>query len=93
MKKDTPKRGKENFDMKKLTVKLNTIDDVKNFVSAANMQFSDIDVVSGRYVIDAKSILGLFSLDLSKPIEVVVYGTEHDAEKFQELIKDVVVSL
>jgi phosphotransferase system HPr-like phosphotransfer protein len=77
--------------MKRFTVKLNTIDDVKNFVSAANMQFSDIDVVSGRYVIDAKSILGLFSLDLSKPIEVIVYGTEYDIEKFQNLVKDVIV--
>ena len=91
MKRIYAKAWKGSLDMKKLTVKLSTIDDVKNFVSAANMQFSDIDVVSGRYVIDAKSILGLFSLDLSKPIEVIIYGTEHDAEKFQELIKNVVV--
>ncbi len=77
--------------MKKFTVKLSTIDDVKKFVSAANMQYADIDVVSGRYVIDAKSILGLFSLDLSKPIEIIVYGTEDDAEKFQNAVKDVIV--
>ncbi len=55
------------------------------------MQYADIDVVSGRYVIDAKSILGLFSLDLSKPIEVIIYGTEHDAEKFEKAVKDVIV--
>jgi phosphotransferase system HPr-like phosphotransfer protein len=77
--------------MKKFFIKLTTIDDVRNFVTAANMQCADIDVVSGRYVVDAKSILGLFSLDLSKPIEVHVYGTEKDAEEFYNAIKDVVV--
>lgn len=78
--------------MKKFLIKLSTIDDVKNFVTAANMQCADIDVVSGRYVIDAKSILGLFSLDLSKPVEVTVHGTEKDAEDFYNAVKDVVVT-
>jgi phosphotransferase system HPr-like phosphotransfer protein len=82
---------RKTFIMKKFTVKLSTIDDVKNFVSAANMQYADIDVVSGRDGLDAKSILGLFSLDLSKPIEIIVYGTEDDAEKFQNAVKDVIV--
>lgn len=77
--------------MKKIFVKLTTIDDVRKFVTAANMQCADIDVGSGRYVVDAKSILGLFSLDLSKPVEVTVYGTENDAESFYNAIKDVVV--
>lgn len=77
--------------MKKFLVKLTTIDDVKKFVTAANMQCADIDVASGRYVIDAKSILGLFSLDLGKPVEVIVHGTEKDAEDFYNAIKDVVV--
>jgi hypothetical protein len=52
--------------MDALKVRLHTIEDVRMFVTAANMQVSDIDVVSGRYTIDAKSLLGIFSLDLTK---------------------------
>ena len=77
--------------MKEFMVQLRTIDDVKNFVSAANMQYADIDVSSGRYVVDAKSILGLFSLDLSKPIQVTIHGTEQDVDNFYQAIKNVVV--
>ena len=77
--------------MKEYMVQLRTIDDVKNFVTAANMQYADIDVSSGRYVVDAKSILGLFSLDLAKPIKITIHGTEQDAENFYNAIKSVVV--
>lgn len=77
--------------MKKFMIKLTTIDDVRKFVTAANMQCADIDVVSGRYVVDAKSILGLFSLDLSKAVEVHVHGTEKDIDDFYSKVKDVVV--
>ncbi|NLV51450.1 MAG: HPr family phosphocarrier protein [Clostridiales bacterium] len=77
--------------MNKFFVKLHTIDDVKNFVSAANMQCAEIDVGSGRYIVDAKSVLGLFSLDLSKPLQVEVHGTENDAASFYEAVKSVVV--
>lgn len=73
--------------MKEFMVMLKSINDVKDFVSAASMQVCDIDVVSGRYTIDAKSIMGLFSLDLAKPIQVQVYGTEQDGEKFFEAVK------
>jgi len=59
--------------MKDFTIMLNTIDDVKDFVNAVNSFDCDIDLSSGRYVIDAKSIMGIFSLDLSKPITVNVH--------------------
>ena len=52
--------------MKKFKVLLNSINDVKGFVNAAGSQMCDIDIVSGRYTVDAKSIMGIFSLDLSK---------------------------
>ncbi|MBE6850352.1 MAG: HPr family phosphocarrier protein [Ruminococcus sp.] len=52
------------------TVALKAIDDVKNFVNTVLLFDFDIDLVSGRYAIDAKSIMGIFSLDLSKPIEL-----------------------
>ncbi len=77
--------------MESMKVRLHTIEDVKMFVTAANMQVAEIDVVSGRYTIDAKSLLGLFSLDLTKPVEVVVHGTAADRERFAEQIKAVLV--
>ena len=51
-------------------ISLNSIDKVKSFVNDLTKFDSDFDLVSGRYVIDAKSIMGIFSLDLSKPIDL-----------------------
>ncbi len=59
--------------MKTLQISLNSIDKVKNFVNDINRFDCDFDLVSGRYVIDAKSIMGIFSLDLSKPITLNVH--------------------
>ena len=77
--------------MEPIRIRMNTIEDVKHFVTAANAQVSDIDVVSGRYLVDAKSLLGLFSLDLTKPVDVVVHGTPGDRTKFAEAISELVV--
>lgn len=49
---------------------LNSIEAVKNFVQAVENTDSKLELVSGRYVIDAKSIMGIFSLDLTRPIEL-----------------------
>ena len=54
--------------MKTVQISLNSIDKVKSFVNAITQFEYDFDLISGRYVIDAKSIMGIFSLDLSKPI-------------------------
>ena len=54
--------------MKTIQISLNSIDKVKSFVNDITKFDYDFDLVSGRYVIDAKSIMGLFSLDLSKPV-------------------------
>lgn len=56
--------------MRDIAVQLSSIDDVKDFVKAASQFTTDIDLVSGRYIIDAKSILGIFSLDLGQPVKV-----------------------
>lgn len=56
--------------MVSVNVSLNTINDVKNFVNIVSKYDFEIDLTSGRYVIDAKSIMGIFSLDLSKPIKL-----------------------
>ncbi len=54
--------------MTTVQISLNSIDKVKSFVNDISKFNNDFDLVSGRYVIDAKSIMGIFSLDLSKPI-------------------------
>ena len=56
--------------MTKTTVNLQAINDVKEFVNIVMKYDFDIDLVSGRYAVDAKSIMGIFSLDLSKPIDL-----------------------
>ena len=71
------------------TVRLSQIDDVKNFVNTIMRFDFDIDLKSGRYAVDAKSIMGIFSLDLSKPIELIAH-TE-DAEKLFEAIDSYIV--
>ncbi|MBE7010837.1 MAG: HPr family phosphocarrier protein [Ruminococcaceae bacterium] len=65
--------------MKTFDIMLSSINDVKNFVNIVNKYSFDVDLTSGRYVVDAKSIMGIFSLDLSKPIKVEVHSTEADA--------------
>lgn len=65
--------------MKTVKININTINDVKNFVSIVSRCDYDVDIVSGRYAIDAKSIMGIFSLDLSKPIKVEIHSDNCDA--------------
>lgn len=62
-----------------LNISLKSINDVKDFVNIANKYDFDIDLVSGRYIVDAKSIMGIFSLDLSKPIKVEAHTDECEA--------------
>ncbi len=71
------------------TVALKAIDDVKNFVNTVLLFNFDIDLVSGRYAIDAKSIMGIFSLDLSKPIELRAH-TDDAEELFAAIDKYIV---
>lgn len=66
--------------MKSFSIMLKSINDVKDFVNIVNRYDFDIDLSSGRYVVDAKSIMGIFSLDLSKPIKVEAHM--EDCEDF-----------
>ena len=76
--------------MLEFRVNLNSINDVKMFVTEASLVQCDIDVVSGRYVVDAKSIMGLFSLDLAQPVTVQVQGDSALAEKFREAVSSLI---
>mgnify|MGYP000218862579 CR=1 FL=1 len=60
--------------MREVKIFLGTIERVKDFVNAVTRLDCDVDIVSGRYVIDAKSIMGIFSLDLSKPIDLNIHA-------------------
>ena len=69
--------------MKTVQISLNSIGKVKSFVNAITQFDFDFDLISGRYVIDAKSIMGIFSLDLSKPIELTI----HESDEIDEILK------
>lgn len=58
-------------------ISLNSIDKVKSFVNDISGFNAEFDLVSGRYVIDAKSIMGIFSLDISKPIDLNIHTEEN----------------
>lgn len=75
--------------MTKATVSLQAINDVKEFVNIVMKYDFDIDLVSGRYAVDAKSIMGIFSLDLSKPIELNAHTD--DADEFMSDIAKYIV--
>ncbi len=74
--------------MKSFNIMLDSINKVKAFVNIVAKCDSDVDLTSGRYVVDAKSIMGIFSLDLSKPIKLDIHG---DDDSFVEEIKEFIV--
>ena len=76
--------------MKTVTISLNSIDKVKAFVNDITKFDSDFDLVSGRYVIDAKAIMGIFSLDLSKPIDLNIHS-EDDVNAILDVLKPYLV--
>ena len=76
--------------MKKISIKLSTIQDVRKFVETVTSYDMDIDLASGRYIVDAKSIMGIFSLDLLQPITVQTEGPSADElmAKLEKFIVD-----
>ena len=78
--------------MKTVRISLNSIDKVKSFVNDL-VRFTDVDfdLVSGRYVIDAKSIMGIFSLDLSKPIDLNIHADEDKLDEIVDTLKPSII--
>lgn len=70
--------------MKEVQISLSSIDDVKQFVQTLTMFDGDFELISGKYIVDAKSILGLFSVDLSKP---VILRIDIEETKMGEVLK------
>ncbi|MCH5207190.1 MAG: HPr family phosphocarrier protein [Oscillospiraceae bacterium] len=73
--------------MKECKIKLNSIDDVKEFSGLTNSCKFDIDLLSGRYAVDAKSIMGIFSLDLTKTLGLVIHADNEESQDFLDDIK------
>ena len=65
-------------------IKLNSIEDVKEFTSLANSKNYELDLISGRYAVDAKSIMGIFSLDLTKTLTLKLHGSDEECQEFLE---------
>ena len=76
--------------MKTVQISLNSIDKVKSFVNDLTKFDTDFDLISGRYVIDAKSIMGIFSLDLSKPIDLNIHEAP-DMDKIMETLAPYII--
>lgn len=68
-----------------VTIKLQHIDQIKTLVQAVTSSPYDIDMASGKYVVDAKTILGIFSLDIEKPMELIIHG--EDCEEIEKALE------
>ena len=73
--------------MKKVQIKLSTIEDIKNFVGILAKYSVDLDLQCGRYIVDARSLMGIFSLDLMKPIDFIIHS--EDEKIVSDILADV----
>lgn len=77
------------MDKNTCVIKLNSIEKVKNFVNQVSTFECDVDVIYGRYVIDGTSIMGIFSLDLTNPVTVMIHTDDYDElKRFYEMMED-----
>ena len=83
------KKAKEIYKMQTCKIKLTSIQDVREFVDIVTGYNIEIDLSSGRYVVDAKSIMGIFSLDLMNEITLTAY-TDDVGDLFKRLDKVIV---
>lgn len=85
-------KGVERRDkMQNVRICLNSFDKIKNFINIADRLDCQFKLVSGSYVIDGKSVLGLFCLDLSKPIEVNIINDSHNLNPYPKEFEKFIV--
>lgn len=77
--------------MKSIMIRLETIEDVKAFVSIMAQFKGYFDLVSGRYVVDAKSVMGIFSMDLSKDLELRILETNEQEKEILDAVEPFIV--
>ena len=71
-----------------MNISLDSIEKIKSFVNTIAVYPYDFDLASGRYIVDAKSIMGIFSLDLSKPIDLNIHADDTEIGAILEALKD-----
>ena len=76
--------------MKTVKIRLSTISDVRDFVNIVAAYDGEVDLISGRYVVDGKSIMGIFSLDLANEIDMTVH-CDCCIDKVEEKLKAYIV--
>lgn len=80
-----------DWSKRRITVNLNDFATARKFINEASKFISDIDVIKGRYVIDGKSAMGIFTLDLSKPIDVEIHSSDlYEIERFNDIMSEFV---
>ena len=72
--------------MHEIQIQLRTLDNVQNLVNALSKFDNDFDLVSGRYIIDAKSFMGILSLDLNKPVTLCAYAKDEELPAIMEAL-------
>lgn len=80
-----------DWSKRRITVNLNDFATARKFINEASKFISDIDVIKGRYVIDGKSAMGIFTLDLSKPIDVQIHSDDpYEIKRFDDIMSEFV---
>ncbi|SHJ82974.1 HPr family phosphocarrier protein [Hespellia stercorisuis] len=74
--------------MIEIKIRLDSVEDVNDFVGLVARYDTDFDLISGRYIVNAKSVMGIFSMDLSKPVELKI--AEESGEILKELSRFIV---
>lgn len=70
-------------------IKLDTFEKVKKFIAIVDKFENDVDIISGRYLVDAKSVMGIFSLDLTRPLTVIIHDASmKDVAQLEELMEE-----
>ena len=75
--------------MQKTSITLGNVQDVRDFVQQVILLEYEVDLVQGRYIVDAKSIMGIFALDTLRPIEVQAH-TDNAEAFFKKIDKYIV---
>ncbi len=74
---------------KRLTINLNDFTKAREFINEASKFISDIDVIRDRYIIDGKSAIGIFTIDLSKPVDVVIHSDDpYEIKRFNDIMSE-----
>ncbi len=78
--------------MYKALVLLDSVDKVKDFVCISSKFEAELDLVNGRYVIDAKSIMGILTIDLSKPMILQIHDGRESIESILGALREYIVA-